>query len=169
MGLDSFNSDNTESDDDASNSGGSGSNATGNSNNDNSRDTSNGSGSSNTEKGGLDSFRTDATRGGSTGNDAEDDSDDNVFGIPPRKWRSMSIKQRVAHIRESKIPDFKPDLQLDERWHWNKAARIQCVCDNTFHISKKGKCPSCNREYSMENRTVVKTKDPEDTIIHNNE
>jgi hypothetical protein len=169
MGLDSFKSDNEDSDNDTGSSDSAGSDGTDTGDKHNSGGTSNGSGSSDTAKGGLDSFRTSATRGGSTNNNDKDKQDSNVFGIPPRKWRNMSIKQRVARIRESEIPDFKPDLQLDDRWGWGKAARIQCVCNNTFYIKNKGKCPFCNREYSMENRTVVKTEDPEDTIIHNNE
>lgn len=119
--------------------------------------------------GGLDSFRTNATRGGSADNTDKDDTDNTVFGIPPYKWRRMSIKERVAEVRQSKIPDFKPDLQLDERWKWEKAARIYCVCGNQFYLSDRDECLNCGREYSVENRTVVKTSDPENKIIHNDE
>lgn len=119
--------------------------------------------------GGLDSFRTDATRGGSADETDEDGTDNTVFGIPPYEWRRMSVKERVAKIRQSKIPDFKPDLQLDERWKWEKAARIYCVCGNQFYVSDRDECLNCGREYSVENRTVVKTSDPENEIIHNDE
>jgi len=120
-------------------------------------------------QGGLESFRTSPSRGGSGGDNKQDDSDGNVLGINPREWNNMTVKQRVNEVRKRKIPDFRPDIQLDDRWSWAKAVQVECVCGNQMYFTAKTKCSNCSREYEMKNRTVIKTADPNNKVIHNNE
>jgi len=106
------------------------------------------------------------SRGGNNEEHGKDEKDNGVFGIEQEEWNRMSKKEIVAEIRESKIPDFRPDLQLDERWSYNPVIELECVCGNTFYFATKGLCFECGRSYSREKRTVVKISDPEGVKIH---
>lgn len=121
------------------------------------------------DEGGLESFKSHTDRGGNTNKtDSENDSD-KVLGVEPRKWNSMSVKERVAEVRDSKIPDFRPEVQLDERWSHGEVVELDCVCNNIFHFMHTGICMNCGRTYSKKGRTVIKLSDPDDTVIHDNE
>ena len=63
---------------------------------------------------GLESFNTNTNRGGSTQNNDSDNKNDEVFGIRATEWARMTKKERIAAVRNSKIPDFKPEEQQDE-------------------------------------------------------
>ena len=116
--------------------------------------------------GGLESFKSPASRGSNNTNTQTDEEESPPFGIEPKKWNSMSKKEIVAEIRDSKIPDFRPEIQLDDRWKYKEVIEIQCVCGNTFYFTTKGLCFECGRSYGKEGRTVVKINDPEGEIIH---
>jgi len=116
--------------------------------------------------GGLESFKSTASRGSNNTNTQTDEEESPPFGIEPEKWNSMSKKEIVAEVRDSKIPDFRPEIQLDDRWEYKEVVEIQCVCGNTFYFTTKGLCFECGRSYGKEERTVVKINDPEGEIIH---
>jgi len=158
MGLDSFKSDDTGSKSSSSTSDSSSNN--GSSSDDASSTEDTGSNSEQSETvGGLDSFKTTPTRGGSTNENDVDDSDNKILGIPAWKLVNMSKKERIEAIRDSKIPDFKPDANLDSRWQYNRVTEIQCVCGRTFTFSNKGECSKCERAYRDVGRTVVKVEE----------
>ena len=117
---------------------------------------------------GLESFNTNTNRGGSTQNNDSDNKNDEVFGIPATKWARMTKKERIAAVRNSKIPDFQPEEQLDERWSYIQYIAINCVCGEIITFTTSGTCDECNRKYARENRTVVKKQDPEGVVIHDN-
>jgi len=116
--------------------------------------------------GGLESFKSTASRGSNNTNTQTDKEESPSFGIEPEKWNSMSKKEIVAEVRDSKIPDFRPEIQLDDRWEYKEVVEIKCVCGNTFYFTTKGLCFECGRSYGKEGRTVVKINDPEGEIIH---
>jgi len=117
---------------------------------------------------GLESFNTNTNRGGSTQNNDSDNKNDEVFGIPATEWARMTKKERIAAVRNSKIPDFQPEEQLDERWSYVQYIAINCVCGEIITFTTSGTCDECNRKYARENRTVVKKQDPEGVVIHDN-
>jgi hypothetical protein len=119
-------------------------------------------------KSGLESFNTNTDRGGNTKETQSDNQNDKPHGIEPKKWNNMSVKERVAAVRKSNIPDYRPEVQLDERWSHSQVTLIECVCGNVFKFAKTGVCSVCDREYAERNRTVVKTHDPKGEIINNN-
>ena len=162
MGLEDFNSD-------ANDNQSSGSSDTSNSRNSNDKSSNEQRNGNEESQGGLESFRTTPSRGGSGGNNKQANSDDTVLGINPREWNKMTVKQRINEVRKRKIPDFRPDIQLDDRWGWAKAVKVECVCGNQMYFTAKTKCSNCGREYKMKNRTVIKTADPNNEVIHNNE
>jgi len=117
---------------------------------------------------GLESFNTNTNRGGSTQNNGSDNKNNEVFGISASKWARMTKKERIAAVRNSKIPDFQPEEQLDERWSYVQYIAINCVCGEIITFTTSGTCDECNRKYARENRTVVKKQDPEGVVIHDN-
>lgn len=135
---------------------------------DNSTDTDSDVGDEKDELSGLESFNTTPDRGGSTQNNGSDNQNNEVFGIQASKWSNMTKKERIAAVRDSEIPDFKPQEQLDERWSYVEMVAVKCVCGEIITFVSSGVCSSCNREYSRQNRTVKKESDPEGVIIHNN-
>ena len=118
---------------------------------------------------GLESFNTNDDRGGSTQNNGSDNQSNEVFGIPASKWANMTKKERIADVRNRKIPDFKPEAQLDERWSYVQMIAVNCVCGETITFKTSGVCNECGRGYARRNRTVIKQSDPEGVIIHNND
>lgn len=140
MGLDSFSSDNQETED-------------------NEEET-----TSEPEASGLDSFRTTTSRGGSSEDNESGDEDEQIFGLPPRKWVAMDVDDRVRHVRENHVEDYYPSHQPDARWSFARAVMIQCVCKNTFTIKDKGECSKCGRVYKDAGRTVIKVEETEDVV-----
>lgn len=114
------------------------------------------------ESSGLESWNTDASRGGSDTNSDSDDKDEQIYGLPTEKRNQMDHKEWVKLVRAEYIPDFKPDEQLDDRWAYERAVAIKCVCDNRFTFLSSGVCLKCGRRYEDAGRTVVKTYDPEE-------
>ena len=157
MGLDDFKQDSSE----GNNSSDSG--------DDSSTDNNNDSSDSSDDAGGLESFKTNTNRGGSGDKNNASKDDSKIFGIEAHKLSQMSEKERVMAIRENHTPDYKPQVQLDERWTFKNVVEIQCVCGNVFHFVTTGLCLSCGRSYKDVGRTVVKLNEPEDKKIHNND
>lgn len=95
------------------------------------------------------------------------DADEAILGIAPQKWVSMTEKERILAVRQLKFADFRPSVQLDDRWEYRDATEIECVCNNKMTFSKSVQCGNCGRTYKEVGRTVTKIKDPEDDLIHN--
>lgn len=157
MGLDSFKNDSDNEDSGVSDSSDNGSD-----------ESSMAGGDEKDNETGLDSFNTNTNRGGITQETDSDNQNNKLYGIEPHKWNDMSVKERVAKVRDSKIPDYKPEVQLDERWSHAEVIEVECVCGNVFHFVTTGLCFVCGRSYAKRNRTVVKLNDPEGVTIHNN-
>jgi len=157
MGLEDFKDDSDKGHSDSSSDDASGTD----SDNDSSGDDSN--------TGGLESFKTNNDGGGSDDGNSASQDDSKIFGIEAHELSQMSEKERVMAIRENHTPDYKPQVQLDERWSFKKVVEIECVCNNVFHFITAGLCLSCGRSYGNVGRTVVKLSDPEDIKIHDNE
>jgi len=119
--------------------------------------------------GGLESFKSSSSRGGNNDDGDSDKKDHTPFGIESGKWNNMSPKEIVATIREEEIPDFRPDVQLDDRWSYREVIEVRCVCGNTFYFTTKGLCFECGRSYGKEERTVRKLSDPEGVTIYDSE
>jgi hypothetical protein len=112
------------------------------------------------EASGLDSFRTPGTRGGSGEESSSDGKDSTIYGVQPRKWSAMSVKERVKHVRQTHIPDYYPEIQPDDRWSYADTITIDCVCGNKFTFVQCGLCLGCSRGYEDVGRTVAKKHDP---------
>ena len=126
------------------------------------------SGGSDSGSGGLESFNTNTDRGGS---DDENNTENEITKIPDkiyRNWNTMSEKERVKAVRQHGIQDYKPSVQLDDRWSWRKIIEIECVCGKTIQFKNTGSCDRCNRTYGERGRTVIKLNESEDRKIHNN-
>jgi len=116
----------------------------------------NSSGSSN--EGGLESFKSGVGDGGSQNKDGIDNQDNTIFGIPAFRIAEMSEEQQIKSIRQTKIPDYKPDATLDDRWSYTRIIEVECVCGKIFTFSNKETCSACGRLYKDAGRTVVKAK-----------
>lgn len=101
-------------------------------------------------------------------NVGSNDSDDTILGIDTDVWLNMTNKERVLAVRQTKFPDFKPSMQLDERWKSENKTEIECVCNNQMTFSDMKECNNCGRQYKEIGRTVTKIKDPHDDLIYNN-
>ena len=109
-------------------------------------------------------YRVDSINKNDTGN-----SDNKIFGIPVLKLVNMSKKERIEAIRDSEIPDFKPEANLDPRWEYNEVIEIQCVCNNIFTFRNTETCDECGRKYKDEGRTVRKVREVQDNIDSDND
>jgi len=113
--------------------------------------------SSEKNEGGIESFRTDTTRGDSTD---ESEEKRQIHDLPSRRWNNMSKEERVKYVRENHIPDFDPDCQPDSRWSYQRCIEVVCVCGNSFTFVTSGVCLRCGRGYEDAGRTIVKKYDP---------
>jgi len=102
---------------------------------------------------GLDNFRSDNS---SDDSETEATSEEQPYGIDHQLLGSLSVRERIEHIRENHIDDYYPSAQLDDNWSYKRAARITCVCDEEFTIVGRGRCPRCGTKYKDNKRTVVK-------------
>lgn len=125
--------------------------------------------SSDDEPSGLESFRTDSTRGGSGSESDSDDEEKSLHGLPPRKWKQMSKDERVRYMRNNRIPDYHPSYQPDDRWDYARCVEISCVCGNNFVFLTAGICLECGRGYKDAGRTVIKRHDPHQEQEQNDE
>lgn len=140
MGLDSFNSSNED--------------------NDCKNETSTQEDEEETQDSGLESFRTSSDSGGSGQKPDLDGKDKTIHDVSSQKWNSMSVDEKVRHVRDNKIPDFRPEYQPDDRWAYRRCAVVRCVCGSVFTVINSNVCLECGRVYEDAGRTVVKKVDP---------
>lgn len=120
------------------------------------------------EPSGLDAFRTDTTRGGSTSSSDSDEEDDETYGLPTHEKKQMSKDEWIRYVRDNHISDYYSSYQPDERWDYERCVEISCVCGNSFTFLTTGICLECGRVYMDAGRTVIKKSDPhEDNEIDN--
>jgi len=98
----------------------------------------------------------------STDDTVKDNTENSVFGVSGSRWNSMTMDERVKHVRENFIEDYHPDYQIDARWSFDKVNEVSCVCGNDFIFRESGVCLECGRSYKDAGRTVVKTHEIDD-------
>lgn len=113
------------------------------------------------EVGGLEAFKSEEFYDdGEDGETEEKDLPVWIDGTDPVEWNAMSEEERVKKVRRRDIPDFRPEVHTDDRWSYNEAIEVKCVCDETFTFTDTGMCLSCGRTYEMDGRIVRLVDEP---------
>lgn len=98
--------------------------------------------------------------------DGKDVPNSLIGDISSSEWNEMNKVERVKYARANGIPDFRPDVHVDDRWEWKHVTEVRCVCDNVFTFDSMGLCLGCGRVYKthggLSRRVVELVHEPED-------
>ena len=107
---------------------------------------------------GLDDFSTEGQRKTSKSSDRES-AEDSAFHqiVELRKGKPLTPKL-LESIRQTYVPDYYPDMRLEDGWDYKEAALVKCVCGEKVLVEDHTNCDTCGRGYANTDRAVVMTK-----------
>ena len=107
---------------------------------------------------GLDDFSTEGPRKSSKSKDRESAEDSVFHDIVKLRAGKELTPALLETIRQKYVPDYYPDLRLEDGWDYKEAALVKCVCGEKVLVEDHTNCSDCGRGYANTDRAVVMTK-----------
>jgi len=107
---------------------------------------------------GLDDFNTEEPRTSSKSKDRESAEDSAFHDIVKLRAGKELTPSLLESVRQNYVPDYYPDMRLEDGWEYKEAAMVKCVCGEKVLVEDHTTCGDCGRSYARTERAVVMTK-----------